>query len=365
MAKRKKRSSSGRFVLGMLIYALLFLLVVAVGLRFFWSYLEAYENSRPKNTMEEYITSFDAEHIHRVAADFVSTLDHHVQTEEESYAYIAAAMEGKLSYAKLSSESTEDKTTYIISLDGRKLGRVVLTKQADPVLGFSPWTVAEEELDFTWLLSSREITVPDTWKVSCNGNVLDASYLTGEKTPYAILREFYDDGFSLPYMVTYQVDSFVGQVELALTDEDGQPVELTEGDSEALFTDNCSDSVKAEITRITERFVQDYVRFMSDTEGYAYDNYLRLHELVIEGSDLDDRLLNTIPSLVYASSRGDDIVSITLNDSMDLGNSYYYADTTFLVDTEGQKGIVQTTNNMKLLISRTDGEMKVAAIESY
>ena len=50
---------------------------------------------------------------------------------------------------------------------------------------------------------------------------------------------------------------------------------------------------------------------------------------------------------------------------MDLGNSYYYADTTFLVDTEGQKGIVQTTNNMKLLISRTDGEMKVAAIESY
>ena len=37
MAKRKKRSSSGRFVLGMLIYALLFLLVVAVGLRLFWS----------------------------------------------------------------------------------------------------------------------------------------------------------------------------------------------------------------------------------------------------------------------------------------------------------------------------------------
>lgn len=360
MAKKKQTRSSVRFVMGMVLYALAFALVTAVGLRFFWSYLSAYETSRPKNTMEEYIASFDEEHIKRVSADFVATLDHNIQTEEDSYAVIASAMEGKLSYAKLSAESSEDKTVYILMLDGEKLGRVELTKQDDPVFGFSPWSVSDEELDFTWLLSSKEITVPDSWTVSCSGNILDVSYLSGEKIPYEVLEGFYDEGFSLPYMVTYKIDSFVGDVEFETEDENGQSVELS-GDGNVGLNDNCTESEKTEINALVQNFIQGYVHFMSKRDGF--NNYSALMEYVVQGSELDSRLYQAIEGQFYASSNGDEIVSITLNNSINLGNGNYFADVTFIVDTTGQKGVVQTTNNSKFILSRTDSGLKVAAMD--
>lgn len=366
MAKRKNRSSTHTFVLGMIIYALIFMVIGAVGLRFLWSYMEEYERSRPNNTMDKYIQSFDEEHIKRVSADFVATLDHKVQTEEESYDYIVKAMDGQLSYGKKSAESNDNKAVYVISLDGKKLGTVVLTKQDDPTFGFSPWSVTEEEMDFSRILASKTITVPDSWTVSCNDNVLDSSYLSGEERPYAILKEFYEDRLELPCMVTYHVENFVGDIEFELKNEDGQVVTLPEGEeNEAIFTDNCTEQEKDELYALAENFVRGYVCFMSNTSGYAYANYMAVREYIVPDSELDSRLYQTIEGQNYASSNGDEIVSITLNDSMDLGDGNYYADVTYVVDTTGQKGVVQTTLNLKLIISQTDSGLKVAAVASY
>lgn len=364
--RKKKRSSGSSFALGLILYALVFAVIGAVGLRFLWSTMEKYENSRPNKTMDEYILSFDEEHIKSISADFVATLDHNVQPEEESCARIIQAMDGKLTYAKKSAESSDNKTVYVLSLDGRKLGTVVLTKQDDPSFGFSPWVVSEEELDFSWLLSSGEITVPDTWTVSCGGYTLDKSYISGEKTPYAMLEEFYGDGFDLPYMVTYRVENFVGDIHFDLTDRDGQPVELSEGeDVEALFTDNCSSQEKAEIKELADNFVAAYVQFMSNTNSNAWGNYYNAMEYIVSGSELDTRLNQAIEGQGYASSSGDSIVSITLNSAMNLGGGNYFADVTYVVDTTGNKGVVQTTSNIKLIVSRTDSGLKAAAIASY
>lgn len=368
MAKTKKnrRSSSHSFALGMLLYALIFVAVGAVGLRFFWSYIDEYEKSRPNTAMDQYIQSLDEEHIKSLASGFVATLDRNVQTEEESYACILSAVNGELSYAKKSAESTEDSLVYIITLDGSKLGRVVLTHQDDPVFGFSPWTVAEEEMDFSWLLSEKDVTVPESWTVSCNGNVLDSSYLSGEKIPYAMLEEFYDEGFSLPYMDTYHVENFVGDIAFTLTNEAGETVELPEGETDQhFFTDNCTEQEKSEIKAIVDNFITNYVLFMSSANGFVWSNYSAVIQYVVPGSELAIRLAETVEGQIYASSRGDDIVSITLNDSMDLGAGNYYADVTYVVDTTGQNGVVQTTTNLKLIVSRTDSGLKVAAIASY
>lgn len=365
--KRKKRDSAHSFALGMLLYALIFAAIGAVGLRFFWSYIDEYEKSRPNNTMDQYIQSLDEEHIKKLSAGFVATLDHNVQTEEESYACILSALNGELGYAKKSAESTEDSLVYIITMDGSKLGRVVLTKQEDdPTFGFSPWTVAEEEMDFSCLLSTKDITVPDTWTVSCNGNVLDASYLSGEKLPYAMLEEFYDEGFNLPTLVTYHVDNFVGDIRLTVSNEAGETVELPEGETDqSFFTDNCTEQEKSEIKTIVDNFITNYVLFMSSANGFVWSNYSAVMQYVVPDSELAIRLAETVEGQIYASSMGDDIVSITLNGSMDLGGGNYYADVTYVVDTTGQKGVVQTTSNLKLIVSQTDSGLKVAAIASY
>lgn len=369
MAKRKKnkRGSAHTFTLGMVLYALIFAAVGAVGLRFFWSFIDEYEKSRPNNAMDQYIQSLDDEHFKNLSAGFVATLDHKVQSEEESYACILSAVNGgELSYAKKSAESTEESLVYIITLDGSKLGRVVLTKEDDPTFGFSPWTVSGEEMDFSWLLSEKNVTVPESWTVSCNGNVLDSSYLTGEETPYAMLEEFYDEDFSLPAMVSYHVDNFVGDISFSLSNEAGETVELADGEiDELLFTDNCTDKEKSEIKTIVDDFITNYVLFMSSANGFVWSNYSAVMQYVVPDSDLALRLAEAVEGQTYASSRGDDIVSIDLNNCMDLDGVNYYADVTYIVDTTGQKGVVQTTTNLKLIISETDSGLKVAAIASY
>lgn len=366
--KQKNRSSAHSFALGMILYALVFAAISAVGLRFFWSFIDEYEKSRPNTAMEQYVQSLDDQHIKSLASGFVSTLDHNVQTEEESYACILSAVNGaELSYAKKSAESTEKSLVYIITMDGSKLGRVVLTQQdVDSIFSFSPWAVAEEEMDFSCLLSIKDVTVPDTWSVSCNGNVLDANYLSGDKIHYAMLEEFYDEGFSLPCMVTYHVENFVGDISLTVTNEAGETVELPEGETDqSFFTDNCTDQEKAEIKGIVDNFITNYVLFMSSANGFVWSNYSSVIQYVVPGSDLAVRLAETVEGQIYASSRGDDIVSIDLNGSMDLGGGNYYADVTYVVDTTGQKGVVQTTSNLKLIVSQTDSGLKVAAIASY
>ncbi len=370
MAKRKKnkRGSAHTFALGMLLYALIFAAIGAVGLRFFWSFIDEYEKSRPNTAMEQYVQTLDKEHIKSLASGFVSSLDHNVQTEEESYACILDAVNIEdLSYAKKSAESTEDSLVYIITMDGSKLGRVILTKQeVDSTFSFSPWVVSQEEMDFSWLLSEKDVTVPESWTVSCNGNVLDSSYLTGEKTPYAMLEEFYDDDFALPYMETYHVDNFVGDITFTLTNEAGEIVELAEGViDEQLFTDNCTQQEKADIKTISDNFITNYVLFMSSANGFIWSNYSAVMQYVVPDSDLALRIAEAVEGQTYASSRGDDIVSITLNGCMDLNGGNYYADVTYVVDTTGQKGVVQTTTNLKLIISQTDNGLKVAAIASY
>lgn len=365
--KRNKRSSGLNFALGMVVYALVFALICAVGLRLLWTFMDEYEQSRPNKTMDEYIQSLDDGHIKALAADFVATLDHNVQTEEDSYACILQAMEGKLTYAKKSAESSDTRTVYVLSLDGRKLGTVALTKEEDPAFGFSPWSVAEEEMDFSWLLSpAAEITVPENWTVYCAGNALDKSYISGEKTPYARLEEFYGEGFDLPYMVTYHVENYLGELKFELKDKDGQTAQIPEGqDLESFFADNCTEQEKAEVKTLSENFIRAYVWFMSNTNHNAYGNYYEAMQYIVPGSELDSRLYQTIEGQYYAHSRGDDIQSITLNSAMNLGGGNYFADLTYVVDTTGQKGVVQTTNNLKLIISRTDDGLKAADIASY
>ena len=72
MANRR-RKASGRFALGMIIYALAFVVFLSIGLRIFWGYIDGFEKSQPNHAIDRYIDSFDSAHIRALSADFVSS----------------------------------------------------------------------------------------------------------------------------------------------------------------------------------------------------------------------------------------------------------------------------------------------------
>ena len=166
MAKRKRKNTGGRFALGMLVYALAFVLFLSIGLRIFWVYIDNYEKSQPSHAIDRYIQSFDSEHIRSLSSGFVSSLDSTLQSEEDAYREIEGLF-SDLHYSKKSAESTEEHLVFAILAGDRYLGSMTLDATGEK--GDDSWQVTGESFDFSDLVSEQSFVVPEEWQVSCSG----------------------------------------------------------------------------------------------------------------------------------------------------------------------------------------------------
>lgn len=353
------------FIIGMIIYALVFLVLLGVGLNYFWDYIDAYEQSRPINTVKEYVAQLTAEDMCEGSEVLLAQLDEHIRSREESCQVIVDSVSAPISYAKKSGESSDSQQVYVLRSGKQVIGGFIISAGDPDRYGFQRWTVTEEYFDFSYLMGETvSITVPAEFTVSINGNVLDESYITESGILYDAVEEFYDD-YDLPTLVTYTADSFLGTLALDVTDAEGNPVEITEETDLNQFLPGCSDQKTAELTSFVKGFLEKYVVFTGSANDAASVNYVRLQSYLIEGSDLAKRLYTAIDGLNYAQSHGDTIQEITVNRYVDMGDGRYMCDVTYIVETIGTKGAVDTTNNLKLIILNTSNGLKVEAMTRY
>ena len=308
-----KEKITGRFSRGLLVYAVILLTLILLGLCFFYFYIYEYEYSRPSSAMDRYITSFDDDAIQERAGSFLSSLDPNIQSPQESFTRIRATLQD-LSYAKLTSESTDSRMVYVLR------------------------------------------------------NALDPSYIVDYEGHYPLLDEFYNDNFTLPTLYTYRVDRYIGTLDAQVLDAQGRVIPPEELEDEAYldrYTDNCTEAEKQEIEEFIHAYIERYVTYLSGANGYVPANYYSVLEYTLEGSDLRDRITQSMVGQGFASSNGDIIRSITINQAMNAGNGVYVCDITYLVDTYGSEGMVTTTNNSKVVMVRTNSGLKAAAQASY
>ena len=366
-AKAKKRSSGARFALGMLIYALIFIVLIVVALRLLWSFLYDYEMSRPVRFIDAYMDSVDDDTYARLNDAFLDSLNPDVNTKEE-YLKVILDNAGTLHYSKKSTESSENRIVYVLSNDERDIGSVVIAKDEDPRLGFSPWRVESESMDFSWLKSSCSITVPDHWTVFCNNTALDESYITGSGIRYDFLEEFYDKPeLHVPNLAEYQVDNYIGEAVLTVQNNFGEIVEMPEINDEnmGVFADNCTEDEKQTIEAYLNKFLPLYVTFNSNYNRNEYGNYYALSPYLLSDSDIDRRLYGMLEGLYYAHSKGDSVRDTEIHRMMNFGGGYYMVDYTYKVDTIGNNGLYTSTINAKLLMLKTDNGLKATEIFFY
>lgn len=357
MAKKRKKPSH-LFFLGMVIYALVFMVFLAIGLRVFWDYINDYEKSQPQHAIDDYIASFDSEHIRAISSDFVATLDHGLQSEEDSYAVIEDLFKGRLLYSCV--ESGETRMVYDIVSDGKKLGTMTLVGREIEKPGapwtVSEWTVSDESFDFSWLLSSKEITVPSDWTVSCGGKVLGDEYITERNIKYASLEEAYEYGINLPYLVKYEIDDYIGDIPFTVVDWSGNETVMEGGVAEAALSDRCTSEERERMEDFARRFLPLYIAFMSNSNHNAYDNYARVKPYLLPGSDLDNRFLNAIAGQVYSHSYGDVLHDVVCNGVVDLGGGTFLIDLDYQVDTTGQAGTVTSSAGVYIVAEDHGGD---------
>ncbi len=360
MAKRRK--SARRFALGMIIYALTFIVFLAIGLRIFWVFIDSYEKAQPNHAIDRYVESFDSEHIRALSADFVSTLDHRLQSEEESYALIEDLFRGELRYSKNSLESTDDRLVFRILSDDRMLGTMALNKSgegADTV-----WTVSDEKFEFTDLINSAEILAPAEWQVSCNGNVLGEEFITETGIRYPSMEEAYDYGFSLPTLVRYEIGNFIGEAAIGAVDEDGNEAQLQDDPAAYTLSDRCTADERTRMEDFTRRFLPLYIAFMSNTNHNAYDNYSRVHPYLLPGSDLESRFYNAIGGQVYSHSKGDYLHDVVVHGVFEITGGRFLIDVDYQVDTTGNAGTIANEAGM-LIVAEDRGQDGIFASELF
>lgn len=360
-----KKSVKHPLVLGMVIYAVVFLAILTVGLSLFWNFIEAYEGSRPRNTIDAYVEQLTEAHICDQSAELLAQVDSNLQSEEACRELICEAVSGGVTYAKKSAESDDTRTVYALRSGSRVIGSVTMTTTEVDDYGFAHWEVTEESFDLSYLLGDAvSITVPSDYLVYANGVCLDGSYITESGIHYDALEAFYDD-YSLPTMVTYKTGTVLGTVTVEVTDPAGNAVVINENTDYNAFLSNCTEEEVQELERFSNVFLERYVAFTSSAHKSSEVNYAKLLNYVVSGSDLHTRMRLALDGLSWAQSNGDKIVSITMNRFVNIGDGKYLCDATYEVDTSGREGVVRTTSNVKFIIVDNGYSLKAEMLISY
>lgn len=352
------------FPVALVLYAIVFLVAAGYGLRWFWNYIDAYEQSRPHIALDAYMENLTAEYITDRCGELIATIDHNVQTEEQCRRVILDALQGNFTCAKKTSESDEDHHVYVIRCGAQIIGTMEMERRGESTEGFIPWQVTKDSFDLSYLLSpSLSITVPDGFTVSALGNPLSREYITEQGIRYSLVEEFYDK-YALPCMVTYTAGPFLGEGMLTVTDPAGNPVSITENTDMNAFLNNCTAEEISALDTIIRNYLQCYMDFTSCTGNDTTGNYNRLIKHMVPGGDLAKRMRNAIDGLYWVSDRGAKLASITTGHYINIGEGRYFCDVTYVVDTKTFSGNVQTTASVKLIFLQTENGLKAESMLS-
>lgn len=362
MARQKKN----RFVRGMILYAVIFLALTAAALAVFWNFMDAYEQSRPKNTMDEYLRELTAEEMIANLGPWTDALDRNIQSGEETAAVIREHVTEKITYARKGSACTDTLQTYVLRCGSQVIGQVEIRAEEPDIYGFTRWNVDSRSYDFSYLMcSSASVTVPETYTVLANGKPLDDTYITRSGIRYDALEEFYDD-YTLPAMVEYTADSVIGTLELTVLDESGNALEDWPSQDPARVLDNTTEQEQQMLGEYLEGFLVSYVRFTGSSNQAASLNYAKLRSgYLIPDSELADRLATALDGLAFAQSYGDKLDEVVIHRLTRIDDSRYFCDVTYLVSTYGKAGKVQTSNNMKVMLTWWEGTLRVESMTRY
>lgn len=367
MAKHTKKKGFKRFFLCLLIFSVVFSGLAVWGLTEFWSFIDAYELSRPKNAIAPYVQQLTKEQIAQGDTALLDQIDHNIQSEDACKQYILSSLTEDITYAQNVSETTDTQMVYMLLHSGKPIGKVTLKMlEADPY-GFTPWAVADTSFDFSYLVgSSATVTVPHDFTVYANGVALDTSYITQDKIPYDALKDYYKD-YQPPYMVTYTVDPILGEIQLTTKDASRNDVTIDETTDLTQYMNNCTETELKAINDLMAPFLRSYVAFTSNEGGKenSRNNYNRLTKYLVSGGDMAERMYNALDGLYWAKDSGSVIQETYLNHAVNLGGGRYLCDVTYIVEAEVYRDDPITVNDVKIIWVQTEKGLRVESLLVY
>ena len=204
----RKRS---RFLLGYLIYLLVFLLIIAVGLTVLWLRMDAYERSRPYQPMEQLMRSTSEADWRRMLSEagvensYLDTLDF-----------------SSVNYVKKLGVYTDEQPVYNIRF-GKKTMLVASLAEGRPLrFGFNAWDLET----LTLVESNLAIYAPEGALVTVHGQPVGPEALAKRNAQPVTLGPFEADRSDIPGLNKYVLTHNFSAEDVVVTDADGSTLEL-------------------------------------------------------------------------------------------------------------------------------------------
>lgn len=360
--KAGKKMTFKRF---MLLYAGIFLGVALLGLAFFWGYMDAYEDSRTKSTLAAYTEALTPQYIYERSGDILDSVDPQLQSAEDRDKALMDFLDGNITYAKKSSESTDTRMVYTLRRGSDAIGKVELTPTGKKRFGFTQWAISKDSFDLSCLLGkAATVTVDETMQVYAGDVLLDESYVT-ETVKYAAVESLYDE-LDLPYKKTYSAGPIFGEIQLRVVDAEGNTVTASDEAAMDAYLNNCTDAVHQELDTFIHDFIDRYTRYLTSRLDNRQENYNALTPLLRNGSDLKNRVSRAYDGLQYGQSKSDTITSFVTNYLIDAGDGKYLCDVTYEVDSLGRDGkLHHSVNNAQVFLVRSGSSLLAERLISY
>lgn len=370
MAKNQKKGRG--FAIFMVVYAIAALVGIYFGLKWFWGFIEAYEASRPHIPIDAYMETMSPEKVVDASSELVEQTDSNIQSPEAVRKYLLESLTEPITYARKASACTETRQVYVLRSGTQIIGSFSIVSGAEDGYGFNPWMLEDENFDLGYLMGTEKLTVTVPAglgiRVSVNGVVLDESYIVNtESSEFELLEDFYDK-YDLPMftLVTYEAGPFLGQTPvLEVLDAEGNPFTYDDSFDPNGMIELADAGQVAVLEDFIREFLDAYVIFAGCANDFRYANYGQVIKYVVPGSNLAKRMQEALDGLQYAQSNGDEVDSVIFHHMVELDSDSYMCDVTYLVNTIGKEGLVQTTTNVKMVLVRVDGKLLVETMIGY
>lgn len=353
----------------MLWYAVIFICILAIALILQWNWLFTYERTRSSNVIREYIETLTPERIKALSRDSIDFIDTNIQSFEDAFDSCALPiLEQELSYKTDSSGGDSTRENYVIFAGEKEIGRVSLQKEDKKEMQLhlfgdelSCWRVVDEQYDFSFLKSNTNtasITVPMEYSVECNGYSLGTRYITAKDNDYPSLNFLKDYGIELPYMATYTVNGFLGDVSFKVFDSDGNEVEET-ANYETMILNNCTEEECSRLQRFCEEYCVRYVALTgcprNSNGGNVYQEYEALKPYLDTASEFAGRLYDTCKDMaLYSNTKSNEVKNIVFNGCIKIGDGLYVCDVNYDNTAMGATWEYSTTRNYAHIFVRWD-----------
>lgn len=262
-----------KFVKGLIIYSICFLVAVFIGLVFFWQYIKSYEISRPENYMNEFISTVNDDTVKTLMTENkkIEISEFEEENTVINQLYFSLLKNEEYKYRKMPGQYADTSPVYIIYTDSADLGKVVLTSKGDnsAKYGFNLWQTASFTV-LDWVLLPEQktlsITVPEYADVYVNNIKVGESYITDNAVAYTGFEYVNQPFDKRPAGKKYEIPGIYLETEVTAKDDKGLPLELNKTENEYAYPLVIKETYSYKVTAPKETKV--YINGVLLTEKY-------------------------------------------------------------------------------------------------